>query len=285
MPSLYQEAREALGPLRPRRRLGQHFLVSGAVLARIVEIVAPRAAEPILEVGPGLGFLTRLLIEAGARVWAVEIDPWMIERLNRSPLASHPRFQLVRGDILSVDFEAFLPAEPVKVVGNLPYNISSPLLFRLFEESGRFSSFVLMLQEEVAERLASRPGNKSYGVLSVWLQLHGRIEKRLTVAPEAFYPRPKVRSSVVEIRLYDRPMVGPEERELARRVVRAAFGKRRKTLANALAELLPQQAGEAARLLERLGVEPRRRGETLAPQEFLQLARGLREALPDIRVS
>jgi 16S rRNA (adenine1518-N6/adenine1519-N6)-dimethyltransferase len=213
--------------------------------------LSPR--DEILEIGPGLGFLTRRLVERAAKVWAVEVDASLVDWLQRSSLGHDPKLQLVHADILEVGLGEMLPPYKIKLVGNLPYSISTPVLFRLFERREHFSSLVLMVQKEVADRIASGPGSKTYGALSVWCQVHGRVTDRVAVSREAFYPRPKVRSTVLKMELYPEPLIPVQELATLRAVVRAAFGQRRKTL-----------------------IDARRRGETLTVEEFLRLARALK---------
>lgn len=280
MVSLYQELRTALheSDFKPRKRLGQNFLIHENVVASILRLLDLSEQEDVLEIGAGLGFLTRRLLERGARVRAVEVDPWLIRRLRESPLGSHPAFQLIPGDILTVPLPDILPPQRVKVVGNLPYRISTAVLLRLFEWRQHFSFLVLMMQREVAERLTSAPGRKTYGALSVWYQIHGRLLEKVSVSPEAFFPKPKVRSTILKIELYPAPLVDPAEAVLLRGVVRAAFGQRRKTLVNALSAQFQRSRGEVESLLRRAGLDPMRRGETLSVEEFLHLTRRLKQA-------
>lgn len=279
-PSLHQEARAALRELdlKPKKRLGQNFLVHEGVLETIVRLLDIGREDEVVEIGPGLGFLTRRLVEAAKKVWAVEIDARLIEWLRRGPLGDHPKLDLIHDDILKVRFDELLPARKVKLVGNLPYSISTPVLFRLFELRDHFSFLVLMVQREVAERMAASPGTKAYGTLSVWCRLHGRISDKVSVSPEAFFPRPKVRSAVLKINLHPELPLSQEELELLRAVVRSAFGKRRKTLANALTGLLNKKREEIEAVLRAEGIDPRRRGETLGVDEFIRLTRALKEA-------
>jgi 16S rRNA (adenine1518-N6/adenine1519-N6)-dimethyltransferase len=275
--SLYQEARAALKEtdFRPRKRLGQNFLIHEAVLDSIMRLVEPAPEDEILEIGPGLGSLTRRLVERARHVWAVEVDPKLVAKLRAGTLGSNPVLELIEGDVLELPLESILPERKIKLVANLPYSISTPVLFRLFEMSGRFSFFVLMVQREVAERMASGPGSKSYGALSVWCQIYGRITAKVPVAPEAFLPRPKVRSMVLKIEPYPQPLVTVDELPVFRGLVRAAFGQRRKTLENNLTAWLKSPRGEVDRLLRQQGVEPRRRGETLSLDEFIRLGRSV----------
>jgi len=217
-------------------------------------------------------------VDTAKRVWAVEIDSALVDRLKRSSLGSHPAFQLMHNDILKVAPEDFLPPHKVKLVGNLPYSISTPVLFRLFDWREHFSFLVLMMQKEVADRIASGPGTKAYGTLSVWCQVHGRISERVSVSPEAFFPKPKVRSTILKINLYQEPLIPLKDLPLLRGLVRAAFGHRRKTLGNALTSWLQRDRNEIESVLRLEGIDPVRRGETLSVAEFLALSRALKES-------
>lgn len=243
----------------------------------ILRLIDLSPEDEVLEVGPGLGFLTRRLVEVARKVWAVEVDPSLVEWLSRSPLGSHPAFDLIHGDVLKVPFHRILPARRIKLVANLPYSISTPVLFRLFDLREHFSLLVLMVQREVAERLVARPGTKSYGTLSIWCQIHGQILDKVPVAPEAFFPRPKVRSMVLKIALHPTPRAPAGDLSLLRGLVRAAFGQRRKTLGNALGAWLKRERAEIEAWLWQEEIDPRRRGETLSVDEFIRLARSLKE--------
>lgn len=278
MVTLYKELRAAMqeSDFKPRKRLGQNFLVHENVIESILRLVDLSAHDEVLEIGPGLGYLTRRLVEKGAQVWAVEVDPFLVRYLKQSPLSSNPAFHLIQGDILKIPLTDILPQQRIKVVGNLPYSISSRVLFRLFEWRQRFSFLVLMLQREVAERIASGPGTRSYGMLSVWCQIHGRLVDKVSVSPEAFYPRPKVYSTILKIELYSRPRLDMAETTLLHGLLRAAFGQRRKTLINALTGQLQRSRNEIETLLRDAALDPMRRGETLAVEEFIRLAQVLK---------
>ena len=225
MATLYEEVRATLGEseFRPRKRLGQNFLIHENIIGSIVKLLDIAPGDEIVEIGPGLGFLTRRLVDTAKRVWAVEIDPALVDRLKQSSLASHPAFQLIHNDILKVVPEDFLPPHKVKLVGNLPYSISTPILFRLFDWREHFSSLVLMMQKEVADRIASGPATKAYGTLSVWCQVHGRISERVSVSPEAFFPKPKVRSTILKIDLYQEPLIPVKRASFAARACPCSF--------------------------------------------------------------
>lgn len=279
MPTLYEEVRAALreSEFRPSKRLGQNFLIHERVIDSILRLLDLLTNDEVVEIGPGLGFLTRRLLERASKVWAVEIDSALVQRLRESDFAANPKFQLIHGDILKVALPELLPKRKVKLAGNLPYSIATPVLFRVFECREYFSSMVIMVQKEVADRIAAKPGTKDYGTLSVWCQIHGRIAEKFAVSPEAFFPRPKVRSTVLKIELFAEPLVSAAEVPLLRGLVRAAFGQRRKTLANALASWLKQRREEIESFLRAQNVDPRRRGETLGVEEFIKLALAARE--------
>ena len=275
--TLYEEVRTALreSEFRPRKRLGQNFLVHERVIDSILRLLELSPQDEILEIGPGLGFLTRRLVERAAKVWAVEVDSFLVDWLQRSSLRNHPALQLIHADILKMPLDETLPRHKIKLVANLPYSISTPVLFRLFDWRARFASMVLMVQKEVADRIASGPGSKAYGTLSVWCQVHGRITDKVPVSPEAFYPRPRVRSTVLKIELFPEPLVPIKEIAHLRGLVRSAFGQRRKTLANALTSRLKCSRAEVEGFLRTEGVDPGRRGETLRVEEFIHLAQAL----------
>jgi len=285
MPTLYEEVRAALreSEFRPSKKLGQNFLIHERVIDSILRLLDLLTNDEVVEIGPGLGFLTRRLLERANKVWAVEIDSALVQRLRESDFAANPKFQLIHGDILTVALPELLPKRKVKLAGNLPYSIATPVLFRVFECREYFSSMVIMVQKEVADRIAAKPGTKDYGTLSVWCQIHGGIAAKVAVSPEAFFPRPKVRSAVLKIELFAEPLVSPAEIPLLRGLVRAAFGQRRKTLANALGSWLKQRREEIESFLRAQNVDPRRRGETLGIEEFIKLARAARaQSLPMI---
>src|SRR5919108_2535185 len=278
MGTLYEEVRAALGEsgFKPRKRLGQNFLIHDRVIDSILRLLDLSSTDEILEIGPGLGFLTRRLVERAAKVWAVEVDPFLVAWIQRGPLGNHPAIQLIHGDILEIRLDEILPRNKIKLVGNLPYSISTPVLFRLFESREHFSSLVLMVQKEVADRIAAGPGTKTYGSLSVWCQVHGRVTDKVLVSAEAFYPRPKVRSTVLKIELYPEPLMPAQELFLLRGVLRAAFGQRRKTLSNVLTAWLKKDRSDIEDFLRSQKIDAQRRGETLNIEEFLRLSRALK---------
>jgi 16S rRNA (adenine1518-N6/adenine1519-N6)-dimethyltransferase len=279
MVSLYQEARAALrsGAFKPRKKLGQNFLAHEGVLKSIVRLVDLSPQDEVVEIGPGLGFLTRRLLAVARKVWALEVDAFLVDWLRRSALGSHPALALYHADFLEFPLADVLPDRAVKVVGNLPYSISTPVLFRIFELRRHFSLLVLMLQQEVADRLIASPGTKAYGSLSVWFQIHGRLLDRVSVSPDAFVPRPKVRSAALKVQVYPAPLIPEEHHALLRVLVRAAFGQRRKMLSNALMGALGAASRQVSEILRGEGIDPKRRGETLSIEEFSRLARAFKD--------
>jgi 16S rRNA (adenine1518-N6/adenine1519-N6)-dimethyltransferase len=249
------------------------------VIEIILRMLDLSPADQVLEIGPGFGFLTRRLIQQAARVWAVEVDRLLAEHMRGAPYAADPKFELIQGDILEIALPGSLASGKIKLVGNLPYSISTPVLFRIFEWRDHFSTLVLMLQREVAERMAARPGTKEYGALSVWCQIHGRLADRAAVSPEAFFPRPKVRSIVLKIELFSEPLIDPSDFPTLRGLVRAAFGQRRKTLGNALSGWFSESRGLTESFLRGQDIDPQRRGETLSIEEFIRLAQAARRTM------
>jgi len=263
--------------LFPKKRLGQHFLIDRNILNKVIRTAQVGKEDVVVEVGPGLGEMTLALARLANCVIAVEIDPKLIEILKKK-LTDWPNVEVVKSDILKVDFKSFLKKEgrPVKVVANLPYQISTPLLFRFIEAREVFSTFTLMLQKEVAERLAAHPGRKEYGPLSIFVQVFLDVSVRFFIKPSAFFPPPKVGSAVVQMDWKEKPMVEMQDEAWFKKVVKACFGYRRKTLANALrhSELLLPESIESR--MEKIGIDPRRRPETLTIEEFVRLADALK---------
>jgi len=247
---------------RARKRFGQNFLADPHYVRRIVEAVDPRPGERIVEIGPGLAALTDALVERAGDVTAIEIDRDLAARLRErfSPdvLALH------EADALDFDYAAL--GDDLRVVGNLPYNISSPLLFRLADHAARLRDVHVMLQKEVVARMVARPGTADYGRLSVMLQVVFRIDRLFLVPAGAFRPVPKVESAVARLVPLARDAPAIADRPLFARVVAAAFAQRRKTLRNALASLCAPETMIAA------GIDPGSRGEALAVADFVRLA-------------
>jgi 16S rRNA (adenine1518-N6/adenine1519-N6)-dimethyltransferase len=258
-----------------RRALGQHFLRDAAIAGAIVEIARLTPADLCVEIGPGEGALTFLLAERAGRLLALEVDEALIAKL-RPRLATIPHAEIRRADARRFDYTALPALRPsprgrVVVVGNLPYSVSKPILERLVEARAAVSEMVLTLQKEVAERVAAGPGSKRYGALSVLTQLYCEVRLALAIPPGAFRPPPKVDSAVLHLRVLATPRVPVADERGFQRVVKAAFGQRRKNLANALAGGLGLGVATARHRLETAGIDPSRRAESLSLQEFSRL--------------
>ena len=264
--------------VRPKKALGQNFLTDRHVLSRIAQLVNRGPDARILEVGPGKGALTRLLAEQGARVLAIEFDRQLVPLLEKE-FSGQGNVEVVQADILRTDLPAVLLERwdgKWEVAANLPYNISSQVLFRFMESRALFSRLVLMLQKEVGERLVAQPGSKEYGILSVLFRLHFDITREFTVKPGSFHPVPKVDSVVLSFKPLPTPRVDVGDEPFFRQVVKAAFGQRRKTLWNCLKSLgLVIDERELAKALADCGIAATRRGETLSLDEYAKLAKAL----------
>jgi 16S rRNA (adenine1518-N6/adenine1519-N6)-dimethyltransferase len=264
--------------IRARHALSQNFLADPEVLSAILDEADPRPGARVLEIGPGLGLLTGGLLDAGAAVTAVELDSGLAAFLRErfAPALETGQLALVEGDALDQDLVRLIP-EPYDVVANLPYHITSPILHALLGEAPRPRRLVLMVQREVAERIAAPAGKMSY--LSVFVQYHARVRIAFRVPPEAFEPEPAVESAVIVVEPYDADdRLGPDDEDQLWRLVQAAFRERRKMIHNVLARQLPVDAGRVATALEAAGIAPDRRPQTLAVGEWLVL----REALGPI---
>jgi 16S rRNA (adenine1518-N6/adenine1519-N6)-dimethyltransferase len=265
--------------VRAKKALGQNFLVDDSVLTRIVACVDPTAEDAILEIGPGRGALSRLLARSGARFLAIEWDRDLLPLLT-AEFASLENVEIGHGDILRVDLQQLLVARggsrKWKVAANLPYNISSQVLFRFLEHPELFERLVLMLQKEVGDRLVAPPACKDYGALTVLLRLHFDIRREFLVKPGSFRPVPKVDSCVLRFIPLAKPRAEVGDEELFRRVVKGAFNQRRKTLLNSLRSAgLGDDGAELTEACARCGIDGGRRGETLSLEEFAALTREL----------
>lgn len=265
--------------MRARRRFAQHFL-EPAWVEKLMRALDLKADDRVLEIGPGRGALTRPLAARVQGVLAIEVDRDLAAALEAAQL---PNVQILNADVLDVDLAGALsswlssplaPSSAVRVVGNLPYNISSPILFRLLalaESTGVLLDAVLMLQKEVADRLVAVPGTGDYGVLTILTARHAEVTRLLSLPPGAFRPAPKVHSAVVRLR-FRSPSVAAADEVLLARMVRSMFTQRRKTLANALATFGHEVGLESPQALARAALDPRRRPETLELEEIARLA-------------
>ncbi len=250
---------------QPRKRFGQHFLHDPGVIGRIVAAIHPLPDETLVEIGPGQGAITLPLLEAAGKLTVVELDRDLIQPLqNRCRSAGE--LTVYNRDALRFDFCELAAAGPLRVLGNLPYNISTPLLFHLLDQQRCIADMHFMLQKEVVERMAAGPGSGQYGRLSVMLQYRCQVDMLFSIGPGAFSPPPKVDSAFVRLQPYPAPPVTVEDEQVFATLVRQAFAQRRKTLRNTLRELL--DAGE----ISAAGVDPSARAETLTLNEFAALA-------------
>ena len=256
--------------MRAKKKYGQHFL-QGAWAEKLVDAIRPAPQDRFLEIGPGPGALTLRLASRAGHVTAVEVDPDMIAELRPRLPAN---VTLVEADFLDADLGALAGTDLVRIAGNLPYNVSSPILFRVIDlhrTRGGIADASFMLQREVVERIEAKPGTKDYGVLSIFVQMHADVRRLLTLPPGAFRPQPKVHSAVVQLSF--RPAAVHIGDEAAfERMVRSMFTQRRKTLANALKPFAEERGRPAGDALRKAGIDPTRRPETLQLTELARLA-------------
>jgi 16S rRNA (adenine1518-N6/adenine1519-N6)-dimethyltransferase len=276
--------------IKAKKSLGQNFLVDGTVTRRIVESISANQSDIIFEIGPGKGALTERLLASSGLVVAIELDGRLIERLRNQ--FQNPKFALIEADALAIDWDALLTSSiaqwkdlypqtekhpRVRVVANLPYYISTPIVEKLLRLRGQLSDLTLMLQEEVVDRITSKPGSKEYGYLSLLVQYYALAEKLFTVAPSAFSPMPKVYSAVVRLVIRESPAVavGDEERFFA--LLRAAFAQRRKTILNNLkaASSILKNVLPLDEALVTAKIDSKRRAETISLEEFARLYQAL----------
>ncbi len=256
---------------RARKRFGQNFLHDQTIIHRIVRAIRPQPNDTLLEIGPGQGAITEELLQSGCALHALELDRDLVEILTRR-FSDRPNFHLRQGDALKLDIQALIASAglpsttKLRVVGNLPYNISTPLIFHLLAQNAHIVDMHFMLQKEVVERLAAAPNNKEYGRLGIMTQYFCRIEPLIDVPPGAFSPQPKVQSAVVRLAPYATLPHPARSVENLQQVVRAAFNQRRKTLRNALQTLLNAEDIIAC------DIDPGARPETLSLPQYVALA-------------
>ncbi len=262
---------------KARKRFGQNFLTDERVVQQIVQAIAPLPGDRIIEIGPGQAALTLPLLESGARLQLVEIDRDLAKVLEQR-ITPFPRASLHIGDALAMDFAELTGGEAFRLVGNLPYNISTPLLFHVLRWSALISDMHFMLQREVVERMCAQPGNKTWGRLSIMCQYHCAVTSLFEVAPQAFNPAPKVHSAIVRLVPHQEPPVKINHMVTFDRLVRQAFSMRRKTLRNCMRGLLE------ADQIDSVGIDPGLRPESLGLGEFAALA-NLMAASPPVSTS
>lgn len=247
-----------------KKHLGQNFLYDPSILKRIIQVAALKPEDTVVEIGPGPGRLTRMLSERVRRLIAIELDRELYEKL-REELKDCPNVELVAGDALRFDYGA---VGPFKVVANIPYRITTPLIFKLLEHRDALRSITLTVQKEVAERISAPPGGKDYGVLSIMTQYYGRPRLKFLISKKAFRPVPRVDSACLHMEVYEKPKVEVADEKLFFALIKTAFSHRRKTLANALKAVFP----DIKEILLKAGIDPGRRPETLSIEEFAALA-------------
>lgn len=262
------------------KSLGQNFLIDENILYKIVRGAEITDKDRVLEIGPGVGTLTRALAQRAADVTAIEIDSTLLPILDET-LGGFSNVRIIHGDILKLNLteliQDVLQGQPFKVVANLPYYITTPIIMRFLEEEQPFSSITVMIQKEVAERMAAKPGTKEYGALSAAVQFFTRPRIIGKVPASVFMPPPKVDSIVINLERRDEPAVAVGSRQDFFRVVKAVFSQRRKTLLNTLysAKLVDLDKDELKEKLQSLGIDPQRRGETLSLEELASIANNL----------
>ena len=257
---------------RAKKSLGQNFLIDDHIIERIVWQGIPEEDMPLVEIGPGPGGMTRVLTERTDRLWAIEIDPEKVQILKKeyegSPL------NLIHMDALKLNLKDLWGEEKGWLVGNLPYYIANPLLMHFLEQSENLRGMTIMVQKEVASRMIAKPGGKEYGILSIAVQLYADVQKLFDVPPEAFWPSPKVTSTVLMLNIRSYPGFETEP-GLLFRVVKAAFGQRRKTLLNALASGLDIPKSEMCDILRKAGVDENLRAENLSIIEYQKIVQSM----------
>lgn len=256
--------------IKMSKKLGQNFLIKRGIIDEIVHAAELTPGEPVLEVGPGIGTLTQGLAQSGADVTAIELDRRLLEVLDTT-LASYDNVRIIHGDVLKLDVPSIMNHKPFKVVANLPYYITTPIIMSLLESKLPIERLVVMVQKEVALRMVAKPGTKDYGALSVAVQYYTEPDIVLDVPPKSFLPAPAVTSSVIRCVLRDKPPVDVIDEKLFFRVVKAGFAQRRKTFANTM-KTTGLSKDRIEELLAKANIDGQRRGETFTLQEFADVA-------------
>ena len=256
--------------IKMSKKLGQNFLIKRCIVDEIVHAAELTPGEPVLEVGPGIGTLTQGLAQSGADVTAIELDRRLLAVLDTT-LASYDNVRIIHGDVLKLDVPSIMNHKPFKVVANLPYYITTPIIMSLLESKLPIERLVVMVQKEVALRMVAKPGTKDYGALSVAVQYYTEPDIVLDVPPKSFLPAPAVTSSVIRCVLRDKPPVDVIDEKLFFRVVKAGFAQRRKTFSNTM-KTTGLSKDRIEELLAKANIDGQRRGETFTLQEFADVA-------------
>lgn len=260
-----------------RKKLGQHFLKNEIIAEKIVSFAEIRNNDTVLEIGPGKGILTSILLKKAKKVIAVEIDDKLI-RLLKKRFIDTQNLDLVHEDFLNYDLSPF--PKKIKVIGNLPYNIGTRIIKYMIDYKEIFSKMIFLLQKEVAERIAASPGTKSYGSLSIFMQLHYEVETLMNIPPESFSPHPKIFSTLIKMKSKKQLFRQFDNPELFYKVVKLAFLHRRKKIKNNLRPLLTEQ-NDLKKVSQEAGIDLEQRGEMLSIQEYLKLTRSINK-LPQV---
>ena len=260
-----------------KKKFGQNFLIDSNVLEGIVEAAGITENDCVLEIGPGIGSLTQYLAEAAGRVVAVEIDKTLLPVLDDT-LSEYNNVTIINNDVLKVDIdkivEEYNQGRPIKVVANLPYYITTPIIMKLFESGALIESITVMVQKEVADRMAAGPGNKDYGSLSLAVGFYAEARPVMDVPPSSFIPQPNVGSAVVKLTKYTEPKVKVKDEKYLFEIIRTSFNQRRKTLSNSLSNNpgLGVSRDKVTDALVKMGIDERARGETLTLEQFAELS-------------
>jgi len=260
--------------LKPKKSLGQNFLKDKAVAKRIVDCLALSQADTVIEIGPGTGALTEYLIESGAQVYGVDIDSRMINFLAQK-YSKAANFETIHSDILDFDFNAYCSDGKIKIIGNLPYHLSSPILEKLCEIHECIEVAVLTIQKEVALRLAASVDSSDYSSITIFVSNYCRAELMFDLGRLQFHPPPRVVSTVVKLIFFEQPIVAVEQYSIIRNLVQKAFSQRRKMMINSLIKNLSIKREEAVNLLTDVGIDPQARPQNISLQQYIKLAERL----------
>ncbi len=263
--------------VKPKQSLGQNFLIDENIARKIVASINPRPEDVVVEIGPGQGALTKQLVKESSRLIAYEVDGRVVDSLKQQ--FESERVRIIHQDFLQTDLRKLSAQykQKIRVVGNIPYHLTSEIFFKILEERAAVTDLTMMIQKEVAQRFVAKPGTKEYGILSAFCQFYGKAKTLFTVSPNCFYPKPKVTSTVIQFSLFDTLPFRVNE-SLFRTVVKTAFGKRRKTLRNSL-KYLPFEETKVVRILARVPFKENIRAEQLSIQQFTELTNEIEQAL------
>ena len=253
-----------------KSRLGQNFLLDPSIAERIVDASGVASDDTVIEIGPGHGIMTRFIAERAKELIAIELDKRLFLHLQKAFVA-YSNITLINKDVMKHDFGQH---EPFKVIANIPYYITTPIIFKLIEEKNNLRSMTLTIQKEVAKRIVAQPGNKQYGVLSLMVQFYGRTDMLFTIPAGAFKPKPKVDSAVIKIERHLKPPVDVASEDIFRRIIKTSFANRRKMLSNTLKAVHP----DIKTIMNEINIDPSRRPETLSMEEFARLSNAIEKA-------